>query len=134
MANALYNSGSAYLLSNFDWVGQDFDAYLIDTTAYTVNLTSHTSMSNVPGGARIAGPIALASKAIVDGAADAANITFPAVVGPTCQAIIIAKHTGADATDTLVVWIDNSTGLPITPNGGDIINIWDDGVYRIFKP
>lgn len=110
------------------------DAYLIDTTKYTVDATNHANMTSVVALARVAGPIALSSKAVVGGAADAADVTFPSVVGATSQAVMLVKHTGADATDTLLAYIDTATGLPITPNGGDIIIVWDGGANRIFKP
>lgn len=134
MSNSLYDSGRSLMLSGFDWAATSVDAYLIDTTKYTVDTTNHSNMTSVIAGARVAGPIALASKAVVAGAADAADVTFPSVVGATCQAILLVKHTGADATDTLIAYIDTATGLPITPNGGDIIIVWDNGVNRIFKP
>lgn len=134
MSNSLYDSGRTLMLSGFDWVATSVDAYLIDTTKYTVDVTNHASLTNVAANARVAGPIPLASKAVVGGAADAADVTFPSVVGATSQAIMLVKHTGADATDTLIAYIDTATGLPITPNGGDIIIVWDGGANRIFKP
>ena len=47
--------------------------------------------------------------------------------------IIIYKDTGTEATSPLIAMIDTATGLPITPNGGDIIVTWDNGVNKIFK-
>lgn len=134
MSNTLYDSGRALMLQGFDWAATPVDAFLIDTTKYMVDATNHSSLANVAVGARVAGPIALGSKAVVGGAADAADVTFPSVVGATSQAIMLVKHTGADATDTLLAYIDTATGLPITPNGGDIIIVWDNGTNRIFKP
>lgn len=134
MSNGIYDAGSTLFLSGFDWVAQAVDAYLIDSAAYTVSLTGHSSLSSVPVGARIAGPIALSGKAIVAGAADCNDIVFPSVVGATSEALLIVKHTGADATDTLLVYIDTATGLPITPNGGDLRFVVDNGTYRLFKP
>ena len=133
MANSLYDAGRTLMLSSFDWVAQAVDAYLVDTTIYHVDTAAHSVMTSVTSGV-VAGPIALASKAIVAGAADAGDVTFPSVVGAICQAIVLAKHTGSASTDTLLAYIDSSTGLPITPNGGDIIVVWDNGVNRIFKP
>lgn len=134
MANTLYDAGRALMLQGFDWAATPVDAYLIDTTKYTVDATNHANLSSVAANARVAGPIPLASKAVVGGAADAADVTFPSVTGATSQVILLVKHTGADATDTLLAYIDTATGLPITPNGGDIIIVWDNGTNRIFKP
>ena len=47
------------------------------------------------------------------------------------QEIIIA--TGTEATKDLIAFIDTATGLPCTPNGGNINVVWDSGANRIFK-
>ena len=62
----------------------------------------------------------LTAKATTGGAADAADCTFTAVSGATINAIVICKDTGTEATSPLIAYIDTATGLPITPNGGDI--------------
>ena len=46
--------------------------------------------------------------------------------GATINAIVIYKDTGTEATSPLIAYIDTATGLPITPNGGDIIVTWDE--------
>ena len=40
---------------------------------------------------------------------------------------------GTEATSPLIAYIDTATGLPITPNGGDIIVTWDNGTNKIFR-
>ena len=60
-------------------------------------------------------------------------MTFTSVSGPSIEAIVIYKDTGSEATSPLIAYIDTATGLPITPNGGDIIVTWDNGANRIFK-
>ena len=134
MSNGIYDSGSTLFLSSFDWVGQACDAYLVDTASYTVSLTGHSNLSSIPVGARVAGPVAIAGKAIVAGAADCNDFVFSTVVGATAEAVVVVKHTGSDATDTLIVYIDTATGLPITPNGGDLRIVIDNGTFRLFKP
>ena len=49
------------------------------------------------------------------------------------KALILYQHTGTDATARLIAYIDTATGLPVTPNGGDITIVWDDGPNKIFK-
>ena len=46
---------------------------------------------------------------------------------------MIYRDTGTEATSPLIAYIDTATGLPITPNGGDIIVVWDDGANKIFR-
>ncbi len=106
---------------------------MVDTAAYTPNLAVHEFLSDIGGSARIAGPSTLASKTTTGGSADAADVTFTAVSGPSIEAIVIYKDTGSEATSPLIAYIDTATGLPITPNGGDIIIAWDNGVNKIFR-
>ncbi len=135
MSNFVYASGQSLMLGGgLNWASNPYDIYLIDTAAYTPSSTGHTNMTHVAGAAIISGPVALTGKVDVAGAADADDPTFTAVSGPICEAMIIALHTGTAATDTLLLYIDNATGLPITPNGGNIIYVIDAGVNRLFRP
>jgi len=134
MANALYDyCRQRFLEANVNWLTDTIKVILVDTGAYTPNLTTHQYLSDISGSARIAGPVTLSSKATTGGAADAADITFTAVSGASIEAIVIYKDTGTESTSPLIAYIDTATGLPITPNGGDIIVTWDNGVNKIFK-
>ena len=59
--------------------------------------------------------------------------SFTSVTGASIEAIVLYKDTGTDSTSPLIAFIDTATGLPITPNGGDIIVTWDNGANKIFK-
>ena len=76
---------------------------------------------------------AFTGKATTGGAADANDVTFTSVTGASIDAIVLYKDTGTDSTSPLIAFIDTATGLPITPNGGDIIVTWDNGANKIFK-
>lgn len=106
---------------------------LVDTGAYTPQTTTHEYLSDISSSARIAGPVTLTSKSTAGGAADAADVTFTSVTGASIEAIVIYKDTSSEATSPLIAYIDTATGLPITPNGGDIIVTWDNGTNKIFK-
>jgi hypothetical protein len=43
------------------------------------------------------------------------------------------KNTGSDATSRLLLFFDTATGLPVTPNGGNIAVTWDNGANRIAR-
>jgi hypothetical protein len=61
-------------------------------------------------------------------------VTFTAVTGDPCEAIVIWQDTGVESTSRLIAYIDTaSSGLPVTPNGGDITIAWDSGANKIFK-
>lgn len=134
MANALYDTGrAAFLGADVDWLADNIKAVLVDTGAYTVNLSTHAFLSDIPGGARIATSGNLAGKTATAGVADANDVTFTAVSGATVEAIVLYKDTGVAATSQLICYIDTATGLPVTPNGGDITVTWDNGANKIFK-
>lgn len=67
------------------------------------------------------------------GVADANDVTVAAVVGDEFESIVFFKETGVDGTSVLIGFIDTATGLPCTPNGGDITVQWDAGANKIFK-
>ncbi|AKC41226.1 TPA_asm: hypothetical protein PROPHIMCPROF_73 [Mycobacterium phage McProf] len=134
MANALYDKGrEAFATGGINWTGDTIKVVLVDTGAYTVNLATHQFLSDIPAGARIATSSALGSKTATAGVCDAADVTHPAVAGASIEAAVIIKDTGSAATSPLIAYIDTATGLPVTPNGGDINVVWDNGANKIFK-
>lgn len=134
MANALYDKGrEKFAIAQLDWSSHTIKAQLVDTGAYTVNLSTHEFLSDIAVGARVGAAVTLASKTYTGGACDAADITFTAISGPTIEAVVLYRDTGVEATSALIAYIDTATGLPITPNGGDVIVNWDNGTNKIFK-
>lgn len=134
MANTLYDKGrEGFLDGSIDWDTNDIRVILIDAADYTVNLSTHDNLDDIPAGARVATSGALTTKTVTAGVADADNVTFVAVTGDVSEAIVIYKHTGTESTSRLVAYIDTATGLPVTPNGGDITVAWDNGANKIFK-
>lgn len=135
MANSLYDAARAsFLTAGLNWSSDTIKAILVDTAIYTVNLSTHVFLSDVSGSAIVATSSAFSSKTTTGGAAGAANITFTAVsYAGNVGAIIIYKDTGSGATSNLIAFINTATGLPIAPNGGDIIVSWDTGTNKIFR-
>jgi hypothetical protein len=131
----LYDKGrEGFLDGSIDWDTDDIRAILIDTGTYTADQATDDFLADIAGGARIAVSGALASKTVTSGVADAADVTFTAVTGASIEAVVLYKHTGVDGTSRLIAYIDTATsGLPVTPNGGDIVVQWDSGADRIFK-
>ncbi len=134
MANTLYDAArQRFLEAQINWMTDTVKVILVSTSAYTAKVGVHQYLSDVASSARIAGPVTLTSKATTGGAADAADCTFVSVSGNSIGAIIIYVDTGVESTSPLIAYIDTATGLPITPNGGDIIVTWDNGTNKIFK-
>ena len=134
MANTLYDSArQGFLEAQINWLTDTMKVLLVDAGAYTPNVSTHHFLADIQISSRIAGPVTLTSKTTTGGAADAADVTFTSVSGASIEMIVIYKDTGTEATSPLIAMIDTATGLPITPNGGDIIVTWDNGVNKIFK-
>jgi hypothetical protein len=133
MANSLYTKGiEGIMAADIDLVADTIKVTLVDTADYTVDLAAHDFINDVAAGARVA-TATLGSKAVTGGVFDAADVTFSAVTGDPSEALVIWKDTGVESTSALIAYIDTSTGLPVTPNGGDITITWDSGTNKIFK-
>lgn len=110
-------------------------AALIDTGVATYN-ASHQFFSSIVAG-QIGTEVELTSKtfnAPSAGVLDAADTTFTAVTGNNAEAIVLfVKTAGANTTWSLVAWFDTGvTGLPVLPNGGNIIVTWSaSGIFLL---
>ena len=134
MANALYDKGrQKFLEGGIAWLTDTIKAVLVDTNDYTVNLATHEFLSDILAPARVATSPAFTTKTSTAGVADAADITWTAVTGDPSEALVFYKDTGSAATSALIAYIDTATGLPVTPNGGDIVVTWDNGSNKILK-
>lgn len=137
MTNALYDKGrEAFLAGDIAWDTDNIKTVLVDTDDYTVNLSTHQFLSDIPGAARVATSGNLTSKTVTAGVADAADVVHTAVTavtGDPCEAEVIYQDTGVEGTSRLIAYIDTATGLPVTPNGTDISVTWDNGANKIFK-
>lgn len=133
MANALYPSFKQLLLQgDIDLLVDDIRVILVDLADYAYS-SAHDFLDDVAAGARVAVSGALANKSATGGVFDADNVTLSAVTGDVSEALILYKHTGTAGTSPLIAFIDTGvTGLPVTPNGGDITITWDNGASRIF--
>ena len=135
MANALYDKGrQGFLDGDISWSGDNIKVTLIDMNDYpTKDITSDTFYSVIPVAARVAESDNLASKDSSNGVADADDVVFQSVSGDQAEALVIWKDTGNEASSPLIAFIDVATGLPVTPNNGDITVQWDNGANKIFK-
>jgi len=134
MANAIYpiyktaliTAGANTSLDQNDATNGPFCA-LLDTGTYTYNV-AHDFFNDLSGivgtDQRITTPTA---GSVSQGTFDGDNLTYTAVTGNSVEALgIYRKNSGANTTWRLVVYIDTGvTGLPVTPNGGDITVTWN---------
>lgn len=107
-------------------------AALIDTASASYN-SGHQFYSSIVAG-QVGTEVELTSKTFAAGVFDAGDTTFSSVSGATAEAIaIFVKNAGANTTWSLVAWIDSaSSGLPVTPNGGNIVVTWNaSGIFSL---
>lgn len=138
MANAIYPAFKQNLLAGT--AGYDLDndnttdgvyVALIDTGTYTYNAAHdfYNDLSGIVGTAQ-----RITSPTVANGLFDGGDVTFSAVSGNSVEALVIyRKNSGANTTWPLVAYIDTGvTGLPVTPNGGDIIITWNaSGIFQL---
>ena len=132
MANALYGLGrESFLKGEISWSSDNIKTVLVDLADYTANLSTDQFLSDIAAGGRVATSANLASKTTTLGSADAADVTFSAVTGDISEALVIYQDTGTAGTSRLIAYIDTATGLPVTPNGGDIQVQWSAPILTL---
>lgn len=141
MANAIYPKFKSSLLAGD--ANADLDnntttdgpfVSLIDTGTYTYSATHQffSSLSGIVGtDQRVVNPTVAT---VAEGTFDGDNVTYTAVTGNSVEALVgYRKNSGANTTWRLVFFLDTSvTGLPVTPNGGDITVTWNaSGIFAL---
>jgi hypothetical protein len=133
MPNAIYPKYKEALLdglANIDVNDGTVRVALVDTGTYTYSAAHEflTSLSGVVGTAQTIG-----ATTVTNGVFDGDNVTYTAVSGATVEALVIYIDTGTAGTSRLVAFIDTGvTGLPVTPNGGDITITWNaSGIFAL---
>lgn len=138
MANALYPlwkqeilKGTANALLNSAEGTTGVYAALVDTGTYTYSAAHqfYSSLSGVVGTDQ-----EILTKTQVTGTFDGSDLTFTAVTGASVEAIVLyRKNAGANTTWPLIAYIDTGvTGLPVTPNGGNITVTWNaSGIFTL---
>jgi hypothetical protein len=134
MANALFDIGrNEFLKGSIAWLSNTFKVMMIDHGVDTPNVSTDDFRNDITGGAVIATSGALTTPSATNGIADADDVTITSVSGASVESLVIYKDTGSSATDNLLVYIDTATGLPFTPNGGNVQIVWASTTNKIFK-
>ena len=141
MANTLYMSGrQGFLDGSIDWDTNTIRLTLInrDGGGSLNNATDITFYTQVGDTARVKtydaalAATGIGGKTVASGIADGNDCTLSATSGQPVGAIILWADSGSPSTSRLIGWIDTGTGLPASPNGGDITVQWSAGASRIF--
>ena len=138
MANALYPlykeallAASANVSLNVNDATDGPFCALIDTGLYTYS-TAHDFCNDLAG--IIGTDQRISTPTVTTGTFDGDNLTYTSVSGASVEArVIYRKNVGANTTWRLVAFIDTGvTGLPVTPNGGNITVTWNaSGIFTL---
>lgn len=141
MANAIYPKWKTSIMkaeanSELDSAEGATGVYvaLVDTGTYSYS-AAHQFYSDLSG--IVGTPQEITSKTVgvvAEGVFDGANVTFPTVSGSNAEALVIYRQNGgANTTWPLIAFIDTGvSGLPVTPNGGDITVTWNaSGIFAL---
>lgn len=133
MANAIYPLYKQALIDgdeNVDLNDLTVKVALVDLGTYTYSASHQflTSLTGVVGTAQT-----IAATTVTNGLFDGDNVTYTAVTGNSVEALVIYIDTGTAGTSRLVAFIDTGvTGLPVTPNGGNISVNWNaSGIFQL---
>lgn len=117
--NGLFDP-TANVLGGVDFLSDTIVLAAVDIATYVADQDADVSVDDIPGGAIItaAGPTGLA---VVSRSFTFDPVTFTLVTGPDIAALVLYKDTGTPSTSPLIAYLDDAaSGLPVTPNGGDI--------------
>lgn len=138
MANAIYPlfkqelmKGTSNNLLNSSEGTTGVYAALVDTGTYTYSASHqfYSSLSGVVGTDQ-----EILTKTQTTGTFDGTDLTYTAVSGNSVEAIVLyRKNAGANTTWPLIAFIDTGvTGLPVSPNGGNITITWSgSGIFTL---
>ena len=139
MANILYPKFKQNVQKGLiDLLTDTVMACLVDTAVYTYAaadefLESISQIGSPAQDARVGTDQELTGKSSsAAGVFDAADVTFPAVIGATVERVVIYVAVGSPPTYYLAALIDTAGGLPLTPSGGDVVVTWDNGANKIW--
>ena len=125
-----------------DFDADDIDCSLLDETdvGFTIDAT-YSNYGEVDSGTVVAdrgdsSDVPLTSKTVGSvsvGVFDAADVTYGSITGDAADYLVLFKYDATPANAPLIItWDSATTGLPVTPNGGDIIVTWNaSGILQI---
>jgi hypothetical protein len=129
VADALYDEGRNGLLgggvhAQINLATHDIRVGLRDEGTTALNLATQIDLGDIAS-ALVGTHTALASLTVGVvgvGVFDHADETYPSLSGATVESLDYFDYeTGVDGTSPLIANLDSWTGLPLTPNGGDVI-------------
>lgn len=116
--------------SAIDLDTDNIDVSLLDETDSGTILASFVDYAEVNAADVVATGDIPGFASITDGVATLTGaLTFGSVTGDIAEFLTVWKNSGTPATSPLIItWDSVSSGLPVNPNGGDIIATWGSNI------
>lgn len=143
MANAMFDisrnvaSGDDSTFAYVDVLNSTIRAMFVDHADDTPSVANDQDIADIAPAARvpaISSCPSLTSKTIgtvAVGVFDAADTTFTSLSGDQVESLILFYDSGVETTSRLFAYWDTATGLPLTPNGGNVVVTWNaSGIWR----
>jgi len=119
--------------------GSTIKATLVDAADYTYNVAhEYMNLDTMLAAAKVAVSSGMTLiDAATGGVLDANDVTWSTVSGDVAEAVVLWKDGGgggtsqSGTTDLLLTYADDYTGLPVTPNSGNINCNWDNSANKI---
>ena len=141
MANAIYDKYKEAILSgaaNSSLTSETVKVSLIDSAVSAEPYTATDEFyDDVTIANTVLATVTLSNVTVTNGVLDADDVTFTSVTDIStdgdADALLFWIDTGDTATSRLVAYMDtNIDGLPITPDGSDIVVTWAvDGIFKL---
>lgn len=142
MANALFTAFRNGILgahaTRVDFDADTFSAFFVDHADDTPVIATDDFADDILAAAQVpafASAPALSSITVGSvgaGVVDAADLVFTSLSGDQSESLVLFKDTGADTTSDLCAYWDTATGLPLTPNGGNVTVVWNaSGILQV---
>ena len=112
-----------------DFNADNIDASLLDETDSGTITSANVDYDEVDGATVVAtADVSVAS--ITNGVVTLSGaVTFTSVTGDAADYLTVWKNSASAATSPLAItWDSATTGLPVTPNGGDIVATWGSNI------
>jgi len=134
MANGMFTAFRNGQLSNTSLVDLDLDdivAMFVDHADDTPVIATDDFIDDILSAARVPaiascpslGTITIGT--VAAGVFDAADTVFTTLSGDASESLMIFKDTGTESTSKLIGFWDTATGIPLTPNGGNVTVQWN---------
>lgn len=128
--NVVFSGGSAANIVP-DWNTDSIKAMFVDHADDTPVAATDDFIDDILSAARVPalgscpalGTVTIGS--VGAGVVDAADTVFTSLNGDPSESLILFQDTGSEATSDLLCFWDTATGLPLTPNGGNVTVTWN---------